>query len=319
MGFLTNVMTTATNKLGRTGLKMQKYAPEAALVIGGALIIGGAVKACFDTHAHCDDILKEYKEGISRAEDTYKLVENNKKAECPVEMQEYTLKDLKSDKRKFGMKAAVQFAKTYALDAIMVVGGTVLMGCAFKTMKVRFKGAAAMAGAATAELYSIKKNVIDQLGEEEGRNLMYGGQVINVETKETDEDGEEVTVSKPLNVTPKERYDAVSEYAVYFDEKCSAWQNSPDYNLSYLRTAQDHFTDLLQHRGHVFLNEVYDRLGLPRTSMGAVVGWVKGLGDDYVDFGIYNTNIQINREFSQGYSNICLLDFNVDGVIFDKI
>jgi hypothetical protein len=79
--------------------------------------------------------------------------------------------------------------------------------------------------------------------------------------------------------------------------------------------------DLLISRGHMFLNEVYDALGLERTKAGSVVGWIISHdGDNYVDFGIFtDKDARQYRDFVNGRSNAILLDFNVDGVIYDKI
>lgn len=41
------------------------------------------------------------------------------------------------------------------------------------------------------------------------------------------------------------------------------------------------------------------------------------IGDNYVDFGIYNTSKEANRNFVNGYERTILLDFNVDGNILD--
>ena len=74
---------------------------------------------------------------------------------------------------------------------------------------------------------------------------------------------------------------------------------------------------MLRARGHLFLNEVYDALGFERTQAGTVVGWLIGNGgDDFVDFGMYEA---VNNRFINGLERTPLLDFNVDGVIYDKI
>jgi hypothetical protein len=75
---------------------------------------------------------------------------------------------------------------------------------------------------------------------------------------------------------------------------------------------------MLKARGHLFLNEVYDSLGMPRSEAGAVVGWIMGAGDDYVNFGVLIDNDMCIVDFFYADDEI-LLDFNVDGVIFDKI
>lgn len=91
----------------------------------------------------------------------------------------------------------------------------------------------------------------------------------------------------------------------------------------FLKRQQAHATDRLQDKGHLFLNEVYDMLGMQRTKSGQVVGWIYDkkhpIGDNFVDFGIYDLYKEKNREFVNGYEPSILLDFNVDGNILEMI
>ena len=84
---------------------------------------------------------------------------------------------------------------------------------------------------------------------------------------------------------------------------------------------QDAATKRLKQQGWLLLNDVYDMLGIPRTKDGMVIGWVYDekhpVGDNFVDFGIYDTNRASNRDFVNGYERTILLDFNVDGNIYD--
>jgi hypothetical protein len=50
-----------------------------------------------------------------------------------------------------------------------------------------------------------------------------------------------------------------------------------------------------------------------------VVGWLKGHGDDFIDFGIFEGDAWSATRFVHGDENSILLDFNVDGTIYDKI
>lgn len=112
----------------------------------------------------------------------------------------------------------------------------------------------------------------------------------------------------PSNSTSEEV--KTSKYARTFDENNPNWHSTPEYNRLFLRANQNYANDQLQSRGHIFLNEIYDMLGFARSSAGAVVGWIKdGAGDNYVDFG-FGTSTD---------DSAIQLDFNVDGVIYDKI
>ena len=97
-----------------------------------------------------------------------------------------------------------------------------------------------------------------------------------------------------------------SKYAKKFDEKNVNWDKNHEANLMFIKYCQQYANELLKIKGTVFLNEVYEMLGLPRLQEGCVVGWhydeKNPIGDNYIDF-ILSDIIP---------SNI-ILDFNVDG------
>ena len=113
-----------------------------------------------------------------------------------------------------------------------------------------------------------------------------------------------------------------SDYARIFDEYCVGWSKDAEYNLMFLKAQQAHANDLLKSKGHLFLNEVYDMLGMRRSRAGQVVGWIYDESrtdrDNFVDFGIYDLNNEAARRFVNGYERNIILDFNVDGVILDQ-
>jgi hypothetical protein len=108
-----------------------------------------------------------------------------------------------------------------------------------------------------------------------------------------------------------------SPYAKFFDEYSRHWERDPEYNRIFVQCQQNYFNHRLRAYGHVFLNEVYDGLGIERSRAGSVVGWLlDGDGDGYIDFGIFEA---FNSRFVNGSEQSILLDFNVDGIIYDKI
>ena len=130
----------------------------------------------------------------------------------------------------------------------------------------------------------------------------------------------EILNTKSTEEKPEQTY---SQYARFFDESSSAWRKDANVNLVYLLMQQRYANDLLKKKGYLFLNEVYDMLGIPKTKEGQIIGWVydtdNPIGDNYVDFGIYNIHNDANRKFVNGYERTILLDFNVDGMILDRI
>jgi hypothetical protein len=88
----------------------------------------------------------------------------------------------------------------------------------------------------------------------------------------------------------------------------------------FIKAQERYANDLLKAKKRVFLNEVYEMLGLPRTKAGQIVGWVynpeNSKGDNYIDFGLYSDNLSYS-DYVNGFDQAILLDFNVDGNIWD--
>jgi hypothetical protein len=131
------------------------------------------------------------------------------------------------------------------------------------------------------------------------------------------------TEKGPMMVSSKNLMTQGSIYARCFDETNRNWNRQHMYNQMFLASQQQFCNDKLRAQGHLFLNEVYDMLGIDRSKEGAVVGWVwdtcDGSGDNYVDFGIFVGDRESGMRFARGYESSIWLDFNVDGIIYDKI
>lgn len=104
-----------------------------------------------------------------------------------------------------------------------------------------------------------------------------------------------------------------TDYSRTFDAQNTYWSKDPKASQIFLLAQQNYVNDVLQARGHVFLNEVYDVLGFERTRDGVLVGWLKNHGDGYIDFKI--TEIDQEHVPQPAFS----LTFNVVGAIYDKI
>lgn len=96
----------------------------------------------------------------------------------------------------------------------------------------------------------------------------------------------------------------------YFNSGCPEWTYNNDYNMAFLEAKQEYANEILKARGHVFLNEIYDMIGLSRTKEGNLIGWVTG---DYIDFGLDDPS---NKDPETRYP---LLHFNADKYILDRL
>ena len=197
--------------------------------------------------------------------------------------------------------------------------GAAAISCLAKSHDILTKRNAALTAAYVAvdEAFGqYRKRVVDKYGDEQDREFRYGVEEVDI----IDENGKLHKEKRPE--------DLPSMYARFFDEYSTSWSKDPEYNYVFLSCQQKYANDMLTKRGHLFLNEVYDMLGLDRTTAGSVVGWVitQSDGDNYVDFGIFkgrgvaNTAEDVElRDFINGRNASLLLDFNVDGIIYDKI
>jgi hypothetical protein len=155
-----------------------------------------------------------------------------------------------------------------------------------------------------ASYKAYRDRVRERFGEEEERDLYEDVKQMRI----FDEEGDRLVIDQD-DVLP-------SMYARFFDETNKNWSRTTEWNLLFLRAQQNMANDKLRAQGHLFLNEVYDALGLERSQAGQLVGWKWNEGgDNYVDFGLYLIGDEGSRSFVNLIEPSVKLDFNVDGVI----
>ena len=316
-------MTSLTRTASRAGLQVKKHSPEILLVTG--IVAGGAalVTACMAT-TKLESVLNETKENVAKVHECAAAGEIRVNEGGEIRTVEYTEEDSKKDLTIFYAKGALNVAKLYA-PAIGL--GAVALTCILASHGIihkRYTGAVAAYSAIDGSFKDYRKRVVERFGEEMDRELKYNIKAKEVEETVAHEDGTETVVKKTIEGI-ENPYDRQSEYARCYTDGCVGWTKDPEANLTFLRLQEKWANDRLQAVGHLFLNEVYEMLGLPHSTAGAVVGWIYDpknpdhKGDNRVDFGIYNIHIPANREFVNGWERSIWLDFNVDGVIYDLI
>ena len=287
---------------------VQKHSPEILAGVGVVGVVASTVMACKAT-MKLNDILEESKE----TRDKIKEVENN-----PAYEDKYTPEDAKKDLTINYMQTSMKIAKLYAPAVLL---GSASLGCLLASNDIlRKRNAALSAAYMTVDkgFKEYRQRVAERFGEEVEKEIRYNIKAEEIETTVVNEDGSEVVVKETVKTMDPNLY---SDYARFFDEFNPNWQNDPEYNLMFLKSQQQYANDLLRARGRLFLNEVYDMLGMERSKAGQVVGWVYNeanpSGDNFVDFGIYDLHKERTRAFVNGLEPSILLDFNVDGNIWD--
>ena len=220
----------------------------------------------------------------------------------------------------------MNIAKLYGPSVLVGVLGITSILAGNNILRKRNVALTAAYTAVDSSFKKYRERVVERFGEAVDRELKNNARKEEVEVVETDENGEEKVVKKAAYVvSPSD----ISEYARFFEEytvddkgnriKNTYWTSSNEYNLMFLKKAESFANDKLRINGYLFLNEVYEMLGIPKTKAGQVVGWVydekNPVGDNYVDFGLYKDNLSYS-DFVNGYDPAILLDFNVDGNIW---
>lgn len=302
-----DINSIVKNVMGKSLLVLDKHSPEILMVVGVTGIVGSTILACRAT-MKCEETLYRAQEKFEKIDECWDKVK-----EGEIFLDDYSKEDRNRDLVIAYIQTAVDFIKLYGPAVTL---GVASISCIVGAHGIMRKRNVALMAAykAIEEGFSVyRKRVVGELGEEKDYIFRHGLVQETVTEKETDENGKTVSVKKQRLVTNP---DGLSVYSRYFDETCKEWTKTPEYNMMFLRAQQTYFNQMLTARGHVFLNEVYDALGIPRSQAGAVVGWVLGAGDNFIDFGIYEDR---SKEFVNGYERCVLLDFNVDGVIYDLI
>ena len=325
------IINKATRVLNKATLKLKKHSPEILVVSGVVGTITSAVMACKAT-TKVNDIVESSKEDIhnlhlvAAAAGLREMEDPTEEDKAKIELfasrqdvKEYSKEDLKKDTTIIYAQTAMKFVKLYG--PAVILGALSITGILAGHNITRKRNLALAAAYATVDksFKEYRGRVIERFGEELDKELKYNIKSKEIEEVVTDEKGKEKTVKKTIDVVdPNE----ISDYARFFEDGCIGWEKDAEHNLFCLKQQQNWANERLQKRGYLFLNEVYEMLGIPATRAGQQVGWIYDKNDPnkdcFVDFGIYDTNKPSTRDFVNGYERTILLDFNVDGNILSE-
>ena len=287
---------------GRGTLVLKKYSPEILL---GAGLIGAVVAAVMAAKATLDlePILEKHMDDMG-------AIDANMDGD----------EILKAKTKVFGT-TGLAFGKLYGPALGLGVLSISSILASHGVMGRRQVSLIAAYNLLNEGFQSYRNRVIEDHGI--GKDLEYklGLREETKTVKEVNELGETVKVKKH-SYSADQNFKSI--YARFFDGFNPQYRKeSRTMNMAFLQSQQNYANDILNIRGHVFLNEVYERLGFPHTKEGAIVGWVlssdskKMQGrDGFIDFGIFDFYNESDGDLP---TSTFLLDFNVDGIIFNII
>lgn len=290
-------MSAITRTANRAVLKLSKHSPKILFGAGIAGMVGTVVVAS-RAAIKAQPVMQSAHDRLENVENTvWKNDENGQEAK-------------KHQTVKVYQDTAVDLVKIYAP---VVTLGAFSIVCLTKSHQIltnrNMALTAAYAGLDKA-FREYRARVIDELGQD--KDYEFAHKMTSKDVVEYDKDG-----NPQIKEQKKVSKDAQDIYGRMFDPANRYWEKNNGYNYTWLDSNMKYANLLLKRRGHLFLNEVYDMLGYDRTPEGSLVGWIyygDKNSDGYVDFGIHR-----NSDFVAGFEPSTFLDFNVDGVIYDKI
>lgn len=282
-----NISPAIQKTISRSLLQVSKYSPQILTAVGIAGVVTAGVlaaRATLKLEAVVEDSANDLKW-------TKQAVENGDAPPSAVSMA--YVRNVGSLVKLYGPSVTLGVASLVCIVSAhgILQRRNVALVAAYKGLETAFG--------------NYRDRVVETYGEEVDKNFRHGLRQEEI----TDEKGKKKKV-----LVPVDGEDTAHEYGFKFDMTNQNWSGFHEQNLYFVTAHQNMANDRLKARGHIFLNEILDGLGFMHTKAGAVVGWVYDEnnpdGDNFIDFGI--------RNYQEDYGYI-LLNFNVDGIILDKI
>lgn len=283
-------------------LTAKEFSPEVFVILGIGGALTAAVMACMATRK-LDPVLEEHNRAVERIHEQYHEEAENKEE----------TKDL----AKVYLHTAGEMVKLYGPS--ITIGALSVTGILTGNRILRKRNISLATAYATLDsgfrLY--RSHVVERFGEEVDRSLRMGSTVGEVEDTVVNEDGVEAKTIKEGEIVSD---GDLPEYARYFTYgEARAAEPNADYNRMILKGHQDLANHKLKADGYLFLNDLYEMLGIERSIAGQTVGWIydknrEDHGDNYVDLRAREVYRKTN---SGGYEKVFVIDPNVDGPILN--
>ena len=286
MGNLIKTFTTTLgNTISKMSFKVEKDAPQILMVVG-IVGVGAALAACIKETLELPEIIEEATAEKEAIKEKYK--DERAEEDVPTDAE-------KKEQISLYVDTVGRVAKLYLPTIILTVFS---VGCIVSGQKILIRNNIALTAAYASlakEFDEYRKNTKQLYGDDVDKQLRFAAA----------EDNPDQT--KLLGGTRYSFNEQTSKY----------WKRSTEDNVYFITIVCDEANVLLEARGHLFVNDVLEMLGMEPTIEGHDKGWIYDKNVEHkIDFGIYLQKFIKAREEMDGINETGIwLEMNVDGDI----
>lgn len=226
-------MEKIKRSLSIAGLKIRKHSPE-ILTVGGIIGFGVTVALIYKATPKVEKIVEK--------------IEETREAHLEVNK----------------IEVAKDLGKALALP---IITGTLSVGAVVWSYNIQRNRIFVLSGALTASqaMYTAFENKYkEQYGEEEYQRFVSTEQQVITRQDENGEDVDTVEDTKK---------DLIDTEGMWYDQSEFYVSDDHGYNLEWIRQMGEDLDVKFFAKGYLSLNEVYAKLGFPKTRIGALLGW----------------------------------------------
>lgn len=301
------MLAKANAKINKLKLKGRKYSPEILLLLGIAGVVTGTVLACVAT-TKVPDVALDKEDDLADMHDRLDTE------------GDINLPEIKKETTAIYVKTGMRYARLYAPSVVMTGLSVSCLVASNVLLRRRLIGVTTAYAAISQSFKEYRGRVVERYGDEIEKEIRYNIKPKEIETTITDAKGKTKKKTETIKVADPSLY---TDFARIYDDGNIGWTKDPQVNLMFLKCQQAAATQRLERQGYLFINDVYEMLGFPKIKEGQAAGWVydkeNPIGDNFVDFGIYDITKASTKDFVNGYERSIVLDFNIDGNILEFI
>lgn len=290
-------MSHLTRAIGAIKLVSKAHAPT-IMVVSGVVSMGASVIMASKKTLDIEDTLAPH-------------VGNMEGIEELVDSKGINPKDADKLKRKIVVHAVTDLTKLYAIPGVLFVGGSCLV---FGGHRIMLQRNASLALAFTGLKKSFdfyRSNVRETFGEAADQGMLNGYTTKEVLDEKTGK--VETVYVRDWDTIEHDPYNRV-----FAQDTSSKWIDDLGVNKLFIANQQRMANITLGLQGFLYLNDVYEALGMPKTDVGQVCGWKERRLPDgsrdipFIDFGL---DKRLPDDWKYNADNEIYLDINCQGLI----